>query len=397
MRPGSPSRGRYFIKNPFWNALFYCLDFLLRTFLWLNPFKKCAELHKPSRVLLVCPSHLGDVVMSTAALRELRQFFPDVEIGVLVGGWSRKVLENHPAVTAVHCINHWKLNRAKISFWQKIKCQIVTSALAYKEVRMRKYDTAIVLHPYFPNLIPFVFCVRIPVRIGYATGGFGPLLTHSVAWNGLYSHLSEHQAALLNIFRDFTFKAQDLLYDLPVNHVENKAIVGGLGLSPRSYVVIHMGSGSCIKEWPLERWGLLKSLLIKKGYTLVFTGQGEGEKINVERVIKNSQNCINLCGVLSGWSEFVAVIQQAKFVVSVDTVAGHVASAFSVPYVVLMTGLVNPDLIRPLGKGGDVIIHKTPCSPCYRANGCIKMDCVRQIGLDRVFTLLDERLKEIGG
>ncbi|MEO0565309.1 MAG: hypothetical protein AAF125_24595, partial [Chloroflexota bacterium] len=55
----------------------------------------------PSRVLIVRPCCIGDVVMATAALIALRQAHPNAHISWLSSAWSQQVVAAHPALDAV--------------------------------------------------------------------------------------------------------------------------------------------------------------------------------------------------------------------------------------------------------------------------------------------------------
>ncbi|MDX2161995.1 MAG: glycosyltransferase family 9 protein [bacterium] len=53
------------------------------------------------RILIVLPCCIGDVVIGTAVLAALRRAYPAAWIAWAVSGWSRAVIEQHPALNAV--------------------------------------------------------------------------------------------------------------------------------------------------------------------------------------------------------------------------------------------------------------------------------------------------------
>ena len=70
-----------------------------------------SKIEPPRRLLLANYGHLGDVVMSTACLHILKSTWPDVEIGFLIGSWSRALLEGHPDIGRLHVVDHWFMDR----------------------------------------------------------------------------------------------------------------------------------------------------------------------------------------------------------------------------------------------------------------------------------------------
>ena len=106
MQPAS----RYLVYNPKLLAALRLADGASRLVGRLRPGRRPAT--PPRRILLANPAHIGDVLIATAVLPPLRQAFPDAEIGMLVGSWSRHVVEGHPDVARVHVMDNFHLNRA---------------------------------------------------------------------------------------------------------------------------------------------------------------------------------------------------------------------------------------------------------------------------------------------
>ena len=117
-----------------------------------------------------------------------------------------------------------------------------------------------------------------------------------------------------------------------------------LGTVDRPYIVLHMGPSN-IRGWVPEKWLLLAAALKDQGYDLVVTG-GAGEEMEAARILSEKIKVRDLTGRLS-WQQFVATVANATAVVTIDSVAGHVAACFSVPTVVLTAGRQRISLWRP--------------------------------------------------
>ena len=57
--------------------------------------------------------HLGDVVISTAILRDLKMQLPNCKVDFLVGDWAAPILKDHPGIHQTFYISHWHADRSE--------------------------------------------------------------------------------------------------------------------------------------------------------------------------------------------------------------------------------------------------------------------------------------------
>jgi ADP-heptose:LPS heptosyltransferase len=119
------------------------------------------------------------------------------------------------------------------------------------------------------------------------------------------------------------------------------------------------------------------------GVRSVLTGSGIPQTALATRVAAAVSGAVNLSDRLD-WNEFRAVVAGARVVLSVDTVAMHLAGAAGRPCVSLMTGMDVPQRWRALGSQVTVLSEPVACAPCFRSRGCAKMSCVRDITSESV-------------
>ena len=154
--------------------------------------------------------------------------------------------------------------------------------------------------------------------------------------------------------------------------------------------MIYMGPQN-IRGWVPEKWILLATALKAKGYELVATG-GSGSEVDAARVLGEKIPMRNLVGRLS-WKQFVATLANAAAIVTIDSVAGHVAACFGVPAVVLVAGRQRINLWRPNHASVTMLTHSVGCAPCNRSNGCAAMACVRFIDVEDVLSSLQQAMR----
>jgi len=103
----------------------------------------------------------------------------------------------------------------------------------------------------------------------------------------------------------------------------------------RGATVVHVGAFYGSRRWPVERFAAVARALRTEGHDVVFTGSAaERERaLAVSRLAGLDEGAV-LAGALD-LAEFAALIEDARLVVSADTGAAHLASAYARPSVIL--------------------------------------------------------------
>jgi lipopolysaccharide heptosyltransferase II len=375
--PEQQTKRGYVLRREPWNTLLWSFDHacsILRTARSTPAIPRA-----PKRILVANIAHLGDVVNATAVVSALRNAFPQAEIGFLTSSWARPIVESNPEINYIHVFDHFLLNRSRLSKWAKFKQHISSLRQALREMRRLEYEVAIETYHFIQNSIPLLWLARIPVRIGYTSGGFGPLLTHPKAWISQDKPLVEYHLALL--------ESLSLPQPLPTM-AHPKVVVPQVDTPdlPGQYLVLHPGTGAVFKEWQIEKWCELAAKLLSTGYDIILTGSGLREAEISSKIKRVVPSAIDLSGRLT-FAQFVRIIQQASLLVGVDSLAGHLAAASATPSVLIYTGANNQSQMRPFGQHSEVVTWEVPCSPCFRTNGCAGMECIRNVTVARVFQL----------
>jgi len=376
-------RGHYSIRNPAANASLRALDATLRLLVRARPVS--GPVAAPRRILISNIAHLGDVIVATSVLPALHAAYPQAEFGFLIGSWSLPVLEGHPLVTRRHVFDHWMQSRASAPRREKWRVHRRTRAPALREIRAVGYDLAIDLYWNMPNTLPLLWQARIPVRVGYGSAGFGPLATHCLELSEARDHVLERHRVLLGLLLVDAHCLSLMRPTLPPASSQTLADVTArlreMGVNQENYVVFHPGASARFKEWPEQKWRALALGLTGAGCDIVFTGHGASEEAMIQRIIRGVPGCASLCGRIS-WQGVVGVIQQARLLACVDTVAGHIAGAVGTPSAVLTAG-PSPYLWKPTGAPSRVLMAPVPCAPCHRNYGCTGMECLRDLDVEQ--------------
>jgi ADP-heptose:LPS heptosyltransferase len=367
-------RGRYLIRSAKSAAAVRTID----AFLGLFP-RRCADPESPvRRILLANWAHLGDVLLTLPAIFAIRNAYPDAHIGMIVGSWGEVAIRKLQLIDQVHVIDHWFLNRSGAGRATRYR---ETRRRALAEIRSVRYQLGIDFYPFFAPAHPLFYRCGIPCRVGFDSGGFGPLLTHAVRWREADRSMSDYARDLVKValpdIRDFSWS-----YPLP----NSPSYAGGTASAP--YVVVHPGAGSRVKDWGERNWRDLVAQLQEAGYQVVVTGAGAYEEALAKRITAGDGATVNLAGK-TDWEGFVATIAGADALVCPDSSAAHIGALFKIPTVAIFTGTNNSAQWGPCNPYARILVKSLSCTPCNRP-GCSAMACIRAVTVAEVLAALEE-------
>jgi ADP-heptose:LPS heptosyltransferase len=345
----------------------------------------------PERILIANIGRIGDVIISTAILPVLKAAFPAVEVAFLTGSWGRPVLENHPLVTRVHYLDHWRLSRHSNLYRRAIEYRRERSRVI-RELQRCKYDVAVDLRAWLPNSVTLLAAAGIPIRVGYDRLGFGPLLTHRLSYRYDRRHELEHQLDLLGFLSISADAASRAWPTLPPASETGSTEVNSLLGNVKRFRVLHPAASTPTRDWPLALWKTLAQELLEQQVTPVLTGRGVRDASLVDEIVRAVPGCVNACNKLS-WGGLTELVRRAELVYSVETSVGHVAAALQRPVVAIYGGMADPRHWKPFGANAVVATNELPCHPCFNKEGCSTRACLTELSLERVHSAARKALQ----
>jgi len=170
----------------------------------------------------------------------------------------------------------------------------------------------------------------------------------------------------------------------------------GKGMTPeeRSKVIIlHPGSGSKKKAWPLDRWlNLARTLQDRLGSRmLVVLGPAEGPDVRKAFETAGPNAAVLARGLTL--LQLASVMEGCRFFVGNDSGITHMAAALGLPTVAIF-GPTDQRVWAPRGEETIVVCRGIHCSPCpqERFFQCKDSECLKAVEVEKVL----EGLEEIG-
>ncbi len=336
------------------------------------------------KILIIKLGSLGDIILSTAALRAIREKFPqeNFKISFLIGEEFKDILLRSPYIDELLVCDLKNKDKGFAGLWG-----------IGRILRNKNFDTVIDLQNNRSSHILSYLSACIN-RYGYDNKKFAFLLNHTIKDEKPPIDPVTHQ------FRILKMLGIDLLdnrLELWPSGEDAKAVdelLNAQWLSEVQKIVginISASPRWSTKRWPLEHLICLCQELELKDIRVVITGTQNdlGFASLLINSLKNTK-IINACGKTTV-NELAVLIKRCQVFVSADSSPLHIASAVGTPFVALY-GPTNPLRHLPPGKDRIVINKNLNCSPCYKTK-CRSKRCMVGISSGEVLEAIEKLLK----
>lgn len=349
---------------------------------------------RAARVLAVRLDTLGDVLMTTPALRALKQSRPGRRITLLTSPAGAEAARLVPEIDEVLVYD---------APWMKATGPRANSRpdlAMVEQLRGGGFEAAAIFTVYSQNPLPaalLCYLADIPLRLAHCHENPYQLLTDWVPDPEparLVRHEVRRQLDLVSAVGCRTADER-----LSVRYSEDArrrvlALLGELAFDRgRLWVVLHPGASAPSRRYPPEQYARVVRLLKRDpGCPVVFTG-APGERALVEQIqALAGVPTESLVGRLV-LEELAALLAVAPLLLSNNTGPVHVAAAVGTP-VVDLYALTNPQH-TPWAVPHRVLFHEVPCKGCYKSV-CPEghHDCLRRVTPESVAAAVRELLAE---
>lgn len=317
-------------------------------------------------VLCVRLDSIGDVLMTTPAMRALKESRPGRRITLLTSPAGAEAAALVPEIDEVIAYS---------APWLKATAPRRDGSAEYalaERLRERGFDAAAIFTVYSQNPLPSAFLCHlagIPLRLAHCHENPYQLLTDWVPdpepAHGV-RHEVQRQLDLVAAIGCSTADERLSLRVSPGAHdsVFDLLIALGLDLS-RPWALLHPGSTAASRRYPSVLYAEAAGRLVTElGWQVVFSGDGsEQELVDYIRVGMSAPS-LSVAGRLN-LEDLAATIALAPVLITNNTGPAHIAAALGTP-VVDLYALTNPQH-TPWRVASRVLYHDVPCKYCYKS------------------------------
>ncbi len=318
------------------------------------------------RILCVRLDTLGDVLMTTPAIRALRQSLSQSHITLWTSPAGAEAARLVPEIDAV---------RVYEPPWMKATPLRDDATYEFSELewlRSQRFDAAVIFTVYSQNPLPVAllcYLAGISRRLAHCRENPYQLLTDwapELEPQVLQRHEVQRQLDLVETIGCVT---KDTRLSIRVPQDARRRVVQRLQahrIEPnRPCVVVHPGASAASRRYPPAAFAeVVRRLVHEQGLQLIFTG-GAHEVALVDEIRQAAEVSVpSLVGQLT-LAELAALLDSVDLLLSNNTGPVHVAAAVGTPIVDLYA-LTNPQH-TPWQAPHRVLSHDVPCKYCYKS------------------------------
>ena len=349
------------------------------------------------RILCVRLDTLGDVLMTTPAIRALRQSLPNSHLTLWTSPAGADAGRLVPEIDAV---------RVYEPPWMKATPARSDAAFEFAELewlRSQRFDAAVIFTVYSQNPLPaalMCYLAGIPRRLAHCRENPYQLLTDwapELEPHAIQRHEVQRQ---LDLVESVGCRTADCRLSIRLVRQARRRVSGlleQLGIEPdRPCIVVHPGASAASRRYPPAAFAeVVRRLVHEHRLQIIVTG-GVHEQSLANEVRQAAEASVpSLVGQLT-LVELAALLDSADLLLSNNTGPVHVAAAVGTP-VVDLYALTNPQH-TPWQVPHRVLSHDVPCKYCYKSvcpheHG----HCLSLIPPDEVIKAVLELLAETSG
>ena len=328
-------------------------------------------------ILIVGPTWVGDTVLATPVLANLRSAFPAAKLHCLSTVWAGDILIDHPDVDEL-----------------RLRPGGAADFLAAAAFRRDRMDLAFVL----PNSIRgalLALAAGARRRVGYRRDGRSILLTDPVPRprGGGRHQVDEYLALLEAAGVSVTSRTPRLGVSREAETFAGEVFLQH-GIDPDEPVVgIQPGAKfGATKLWPAERFAAAADKLAESEEArMVLLGSPEEGPLTARIASLMKTEPVDLAGK-DRVAFLPALLRRFSVLLTGDTGPMHIAAAVGTPVVALF-GPTDPGRTGPLGDRHTVLRRDLSCSPCFRKQCPYGHECMEETAVDEVCRAVRDTLR----
>jgi len=365
-------------------------------FPWFYIMNKNRTGQKQQVFLLSRLDLIGDVLMTTPAIRAIKEQYPDSKIVLLINKSCADIVMENPFIDAVFYYSWPWPSRISKNHFSSI--DIPGYYRLFKQLRKINANTFIEFRGDIRMIFLFGFLLGIPRRISSLRTGGRSFLTDYVVYDKNKHELERALSLLQPIYVSVTKKRPEIYYSASHVKFADDLLNNKFSDIHTQYAIIAPFSGKEVKEWVPKRWAEMADYLFEKYKLRSFIVGSRNDMEEAANILHFANHgLINITGHTT-LKQLSILMSRSKLVLGVDSGSLHLASCFDIPIIALF-GPTHQNEFRPYSPFAKIVdLHICSCNKdkhdsCLKPkNGCAF--CMNEITCNHLFEVIDDIAKE---
>lgn len=332
-------------------------------------------------ILVVSSTAIGDTLLSTPAIRAVRERYPDATITALFNKQNMALFQNNPDIDDI------------VPYYGGYRRFFAT----IRELRGHHFDLALIFHGNEPQATPMAylsgarFIIKLPNTSEYRflLSNREPVLT----WND-FRHGVDQRLKVAELAGAPAASPRMVLPLTPEGQRAADDFLAETGIAPDAALIgFQVGASTTSRMWFADRFVELGQRLLAAfpGLRIVLTGSPQEHDYCRSIASRIGPDAVVSAGVIA-LEHVPSLVSRLRTLVTGDTGIMHLAVAVGTP----VTALFAVSDARASGPSQDpekhIVIQKSrTCTPCI-SKKCGYPKCMESISVDEVFEAVARRL-----
>jgi lipopolysaccharide heptosyltransferase I len=336
--------------------------------------------YAPSRIALIKPSALGDIIHALPVLTAVRRRYPAAHITWVVNRAYEPLLRGHPDLDAI-----LPFDRGASRSWP------LTAVRSYARfihsLRTARFDLVLDLQGLLRSGL-MAWTTRAPRRVGLGSAREGATLfyTDVVPIKDPDSVHAVDRCWLLAEALGAGDEPKRFRLAMPAE--EQTWAARALSALPRPWFMLAVGARWMTKRWPPDHFAALAQRgLDRFGGSVIFVGGRDDAEVARNTAVQLAGPVLDLTGQTT-LPQLIAVLSRADVMIANDTGPLHLAAALRRPVVApyTCTSVVENG---PYGLSSGAVETRVWCRGSY-LKSCPRLECMAELTPERLWPVLEE-------
>lgn len=271
------------------------------------------------RILIVRTDRIGDVIMTTPMIRELRRTYPDAFIATLTQPYTKEIFLHNP-----HLNIALTDDLASGTFWPTVRM-----------LRSHRFSDALLVWP-TERAAWQLFFAGIPNRVGTGHKFYGVVTFMKGVSRNNYTPLRHEADYCMDLARRIGVETDRIAPEIFVSEDEKRgarALLSRKGAQPGAPLVfLHTGTGGSSPNWSEVRYLALLDRLLKDipDAAIVLTAREMTPEFRRQASTAGGRRIIDISGEIAGVRGLICAIAMADVIITPSTGPEHIADALGV-------------------------------------------------------------------